>query len=172
MNFFTEIHKDIKAHFINAKNPIALTKAIFFNTSIQLLINYRLAKRSARIPVIGGTITHIICYLSQVLTSCHISHRAHIEPGVYFPHPTGIVIGEGVIIKSNVTIYQNVTFGRKDKYSQKYPIINSGATIYCGSVITGAIEIGENCTIAANSVVLKTTPNDSIVGGIPAKQLS
>lgn len=42
---------------------------------------------------------------------CDISASANIHESVRFPHPIGIVIGNGVSIGPNCSIYQNVTLG-------------------------------------------------------------
>ena len=44
-----------------------------------------------------------------------------------------------------------------------------GVTIAAGSKILGAITIGENAKIGANSVVLKNVPANATVVGIPAR---
>lgn len=100
-----------------------------------------------------------------------ISHKSDIKGVINFPHPLGIVIGEGVIIGNNVTIYQNVTLGRKDKEINKYPIIGDNVTIYAGAKILGNVKIGNNAIVGANAVVLKDVPDNSIAVGVPAKIL-
>jgi len=107
-----------------------------------------------------------------VLTSCHINPGSIIMPGVYFPHPTGIVIGEGVVIEGKATIYQNVTVGQRNSYDKRYPVICTGAVIYTGAVVLGEITIAKNAIIGANSVVNKSVCAGRIVGGIPAVDLS
>ena len=97
--------------------------------------------------------------------NCYISPKAEIGNNVSFPHPTGIVIGEGVKIGENCTIYQNVTLGRKNKDIAEYPSIGNNVTIYCNSTIVGNIEVGENSIIGCNTVVLKSVePNSKCVG--------
>ena len=98
-----------------------------------------------------------------------ISNKATIKDVINFPHPVGIVIGEGVKIGKNVTIYQNVTIGRKDIDIAKYPSIGDNVVIYSGAKILGNIVIGNNSVIGANSVVLNDVPENSVVAGIPAK---
>ena len=38
----------------------------------------------------------------------------------------------------------------------------------CGAVLDG-VEIGRGCTVAAGSIVTKSCPPYSVVGGVPAK---
>ena len=102
--------------------------------------------------------------------NCIISSKATIGKNITFPHPLGIVIGEGAVIGNNVTIYQNVTIGRKDKDIPEYPQIKDNCVIYCNSVLLGGITINRGTIIGANSVLLKDTEENSIYVGIPAKR--
>lgn len=66
----------------------------------------------------------------------------------------------------NFSVYQNVTVGRnKDHISEGVdkPIIGDNVSIYPGAVVVGGIRIGNNCEIAANSVVLKSVPNNCTI---------
>jgi acetyltransferase-like isoleucine patch superfamily enzyme len=49
--------------------------------------------------------------------------------------------------------------------------IHVGNFVYIGfrSIILPGVNIGNNCIIAAGSVVTKDVPDNSIVGGVPAK---
>ena len=102
---------------------------------------------------------------------CIISPKSSIKETINFPHPLGIVIGEGVIMKDNVTIYQNVTIGRKHKNIPEYPIIEEDVIIYANSVICGDIVLKKGTIIGANSVVLKDTEENGIYIGNPAKKI-
>ncbi|WP_416385142.1 serine O-acetyltransferase [Sphingomonas sp. LY29] len=104
-------------------------------------------------------------------TGCFISERADLAPGVYFPHPTGIVIGEGVKISRGAVIYQNVTIGRRALHEPSYPRIGENVIVYPGSIIVGAIVIGDDAVIAANSVVTLDVAKGVTVAGAPAKVL-
>lgn len=101
-----------------------------------------------------------------------ISHKARLSNSVQFPHPTGIVIGEGVSIGEDVKIYQNVTIGGAkigDAQKNNYPEIGDGTVIFAGAVIVGKVKIGRNCVIGANSVVLNDVPDHSTAVGAPAR---
>lgn len=49
--------------------------------------------------------------------------------------------------------------------------ITIGNNVYIGvrSIIMPGVKVGDNCIIAAGSIVTKEVPNNSVVGGIPAK---
>lgn len=102
----------------------------------------------------------------------HISARAQVSPRAKFPHPTAIVIGDGVVIEDDVRIFQCVTVGAVrvgEGQAGRYPRIGRGTTVFAGAVIAGGIRIGENCTIGANSVVLTDIPDNSTCVGVPAR---
>jgi serine O-acetyltransferase len=101
-----------------------------------------------------------------------VSRYARIAPSVSFPHPTGIVIGEGVVIAHNVTVYQNVTLGGArmgDWHQGNYPEIGAGTVLFAGVVAVGKLHIGQNCVIGANAVVLQDLPDNAVAAGAPAR---
>ncbi len=95
-----------------------------------------------------------------------------IGPGLYFPHTSGTVIGARRI-GANAVIYHNVTLGAKIpdlSYDPELrPEIGDGAFLGAGCKILGGITLGNDVTVGANSVVLKSVPSGCLVGGIPAK---
>lgn len=102
----------------------------------------------------------------------YISEKSTIGKGLRLPHPTSIVIGEGVEIGADVTIYQSVTLGGRaigDWKLGNYPKISDGCVIFAGSVIVGMVSVGQNCVIGANSVVISDIPDNSVAVGAPAR---
>lgn len=85
-------------------------------------------------------------------------------------HPYGIIINRNSIIGKNVKIRHQVTIGNKG-YG-KSPVIGDNVDIGAGAKIIGDIVIGDNCIIGANAVVTKSFPKNSIIVGIPAKNIN
>lgn len=51
----------------------------------------------------------------------------------------------------------------------KRPTIGNNVIICAGAKIVGGIHVGNDVIIGANAVVVKDTPNNVIMGGVPAK---
>lgn len=112
---------------------------------------------------------HIANYYAYKISkkyNCYISPKAEIGKNIIFPHPVGIVIGEGVKIGDNCVIYQNVTLGRKNRDIAEYPVIEDNVTIYCNSTIIGNVKVGSNSIIGCNTVVMKSIDNNSVCVGV------
>lgn len=129
------------------------------------------AARLRRIPVLPELLT----YLNIVLFGLEVTPRCEIGPGVFFPHPSGTVIGAWRI-GSNVTILQGVTLGAKMMDLgfdfRLRPEVGDNVVLGAGSKILGGIHIGDNVTVGANSVVVDSVEDGSTVVGIPARKIS
>ncbi len=104
----------------------------------------------------------------------YIGPNARIGIGLKLPHPTGIVIGDGVVIGTDVTIYQQVTIGGArigDAQQNRYPKIGDGTIIFAGAKLIGNITVGTSCVIGANCVVNRDIPDKATAVGVPAKIL-
>ncbi|MFD2966592.1 DapH/DapD/GlmU-related protein [Sphingobacterium bambusae] len=115
-----------------------------------------------------------------VFTPLHINYGKHTKIGknvfinfdCVFLDIGGITIEDGVLIAPKVSL---LTEGHgilpKDRQSLiPKPIrIKKNAWIGAGATILQGITIGENAVVAAASVVSKDVPDNTMVGGIPAK---
>jgi serine O-acetyltransferase len=157
MAFWKNIQTDIKAH--GGKSDLMTSIGyILFNPSIRMLFNYRLQRLLNGQDIVSRLLQKALWMGNCRKSGCHINPNAVIAAGVKFPHPTGIVIGNGVIIEAGAIIYQNVTIGKKyheGSENQSAPHIKSGAIIYANAVVVGDIIIAENSVIPAQSFIDK-----------------
>lgn len=93
---------------------------------------------------------------------------------LYIAHAQSILIGKTSVIGNDCKIYPNVYIvaGLKDDdyrtglRIRRHPKIGNKCVIGCGAKIVGAIEIGNNVTIAAGAIVTKDVPDNTMVRGI------
>jgi serine O-acetyltransferase len=112
-------------------------------------------------------------WLSQFVrgvTGIEIHPGATIGRNFFIDHGMGVVIGETAEIGENVTLYHGVTLGGTslDKV-KRHPTIEDHVVIGAGAKVLGAITIGEHSRIGANAVVVKSTPPDSVIVGVPGQ---
>lgn len=99
--------------------------------------------------------------------ACDIAYQVELPLSTNLPHQgLGVVIGPDVVIGENCTIYQNVTIGSTDKgKGYAVPVIGDNVMIGCGSAILGAVHIGNNVSIGANTVVVNDIADNAVVIG-------
>ncbi|WP_370130637.1 serine O-acetyltransferase [Bradyrhizobium yuanmingense] len=100
---------------------------------------------------------------------CYISSDASLGARLHFPHPVGIVIGEGVKVGNGCTIYQCTTLGRNKLTDKSYPTVGDDVVLYAGAVVIGEVKLGNGSVVGANSVVLSDVPAGSAAVGSPAR---
>tara|TARA_B100001079_G_C16244361_1_gene440444 strand:+ start:71 stop:535 length:465 start_codon:yes stop_codon:yes gene_type:complete len=105
-----------------------------------------------------------------MVTGIEIHPAAAIGSNFFIDHGAGVVIGETTVIGNNVTLFQGVTLGGTGKErGKRHPTLGSHVVVGAGAKILGGMTIGDNVTIGANSVVLKSVPPHSTVIGVPAR---
>jgi len=112
-------------------------------------------------------------WLSQTarwLTGIEIHPGATIGHNFFIDHGMGVVIGETAEIGNNVTLYHGVTLGGTSLNKVKrHPTIEDHVVIGAGAKVLGDIIIGAHSRIGANAVVVKPSPPNSVIIGVPGQ---
>ena len=150
---FDLIKSDYKAA---TKRNISVTGlfAYLYNPSLTFSFLVRTQFYLRRKGTVLAVLSVIFNRLIMFLFGCHVSSQAEFGEALYFPHPTGIVVGIDVVVGKNCTIFQNVTLGARNIVGTKYPNIGDGCILYAGAVVAGDITIRENVVVAANQVII------------------
>lgn len=143
--------------------------AWFFSPGFKVLALYRLSRHARLFGLAGKFASKLFWRCGVASTNCYISPLAKLEGGICLPHPTGVVIGDGVSVGRGTTLYQNVTVGRSRRDEPSYPRIGCSVVVYAGAVIVGKLDVGDGATIAANSVVIESVAPGALVAGVPAR---
>jgi len=113
-----------------------------------------------------------ISWIARVVTAIDIHPGARIGRRFFIDHGCGVVIGETAEIGDDVTLYHGVTLGGTTWNSGKrHPTLGSGVVVGAGAKILGAITVGDNARIAANSVVIDDVDPGMTVVGIPGRMV-
>lgn len=115
---------------------------------------------------------YLLHRLTRRLNVC-LDFTTEIGPGLYLPHPTGIVINRRCRIGANCNIAQHVTLGLKSREPRAgCPSIGDRVYVGPGAVIIGAITLGNDVAVGANAVVTKDAPDHAVVAGVPGQIIS
>lgn len=94
--------------------------------------------------------------------------NASIGSGLYLGHAFGITVNSEACIGSNVNLHKELPLEVKIEGDEKAPTIGNRVYIGVNSTVIGAIHIGDDVLIAANSFVNFDVPSHSVVVGNPA----
>ena len=88
--------------------------------------------------------------------------------GFYLPHITG----GGIIINCNsmgnyCIANVGVVVGNNHSWNDR-PVIGDKVNLTIGSKVIGGVKLGNNVTVAPNSVVIRDVPDNCVVSGVPA----
>lgn len=117
---------------------------------------------------------------TTVFTPLHINYGRHTRIGknvfinfdCVFLDLGGITIEDNVLIAPKVSLLSEghpVSPGNRATLTTGHIHIKKNAWIGAGATIMQGVTIGENAIVAAGAVVSKDVPDNTIVGGIPAK---
>lgn len=135
----------------------------------KVLKMYRISRKLYKMNI--PLFPKIVFSLIRIIFSAEIPYTCIMGKNVELKHGgLGVVIHPKAVIGEGTIIYQNVTIGGRE--NRGYPIIGKNVYIGAGACILGGIEIGDNVKIGANAVVVKSVPNDTTVGGIPAQKIN
>lgn len=168
MGFFHDIKRDLHAVF--ERDPAArnILEVILAYPGFHAIFIHRISHSlwKLKVPVLPRFLSHI----ARFLTGIEIHPAAKIGAGFFIDHGMGVVIGETAEIGEDVLLYQGVTLGGTGKEKGKrHPTLGNHVVVGTGAKILGPIKIGDYVKIGANSVVLKSVPDYSVVVGVPGK---
>ena len=124
-------------------------------------------------------VARIISQFSRFLTGIEIHPNAKIGKNLFIDHGMEVVIGETSEIGDNVTIYHMVTLGGispsinsdDQRNTKRHPTLMDNVVVGSGAQILGPVVVGKNAKIGANAVVTKDVDENSVMVGIPAKNV-
>ncbi len=147
-----------------------------WNSAFGILLRYCLLKTLAK--SVGENVFIGTNIEWKGLENLRIGDNVSIHKDCYIDASGGLEIGKDVSIAHNTSIItSNHTWENADlpiKYNpvkQNRIVISNDVWIGCQSVILAGVTIHSRVVVAAGSVVTKTVEKNTVVGGIPAKEI-
>lgn len=163
-----DIWLDVKA--VKERDPAARNalEVLLLYQGVHALIWHRVAHWFYRHHMFF--VARLISQLARFFTLIEIHPGAQLGHGILIDHGCGVVIGETTVVGDNCTIYQGVTLGGVGtQKGKRHPTLGNNVTVGAGAKILGSFEVGDNCSIAANAVLLRQLDENITAVGIPAR---
>lgn len=165
---FKDIWMDVKA--VQERDPAARNalEVLLLYQGVHALIWHRFAHFFYKHHMFF--IARLLSQLARFFTLIEIHPGAKLGHGILIDHGSGVVIGETTVVGDNCTIYQGVTLGGVGtQKGKRHPTLGNNVTVGAGAKILGSFEVGDNCSIAANAVLLRQLDENITAVGIPAR---
>lgn len=154
--------QSIKQRDPAARNSLEI---LLLYPGVYALIGYKISHFFYKIKF--KFLARFVMNCTRFRTGIEIHPAAQIGKNLFIDHGMGVVIGETAVIGDNCTLYQGVTLGGTGKeHNKRHPTLKNNVVVGAGAKVLGAITVGNNVKIGANSVVLKDIPDDCTVVGV------
>jgi len=131
----------------------------------------RFARRLAtRLGWLGAPIALVASVLGHAMELVHhVRIYGDIGPGFYIGHAGMIFVGPASIGR-NFSLTHGVTIGfGHTEGGQGYPSIGDDVWVGTGSVLSGAIRVGNGATIANGTMLSRSVPDRALIAGNPGR---
>lgn len=172
-----------KKVFVGGNTTIYNSKNIIFGKSVTIDQHCIIDGFSSEKIILGNCVK--IGAYSNLLSTSHLSkygkglrigNNSAIGDFTHFGAPGGIEIGDDVIMGSYISFHsENHNFSDPTKLIREQGVtskgIKLGNNIWVGAKVTflDGCQVGNNSVVAAGAVVNGIYPDNSIIGGVPAK---
>ena len=168
LSLWRQVAEDINCVFERDPAARSSIEVLLTYPGVHAIIWHRLAHRLWSIQ--WRFLARVIAYLARLLTNVDIHPGATIGRRFFIDHGAGVVIGETAIVGNDVTLYHGVTLGGTTwNKGRRHPTLEDGVMVGAGAKILGAITLGQNVRVGANSVVVNDVPAERSVIGIPGR---
>lgn len=151
-----------------------LENAVVYS-GLHAIWTYRLTHRLWTAEGLPGSrfAARVMAQLARTATGIEIHPGARIGRRFFIDHGMGVVIGETAVIGDDVLVFHGVTLGGRGNHGgehgpggRRHPAVGDRVVLGAGSSLIGAITVGADSVVGANTVVTKDVPAGSVVTGV------
>lgn len=167
-SFLAQWHEDVYCVFGRDPAAHSVWEILMTYSGVHAVLMHRISHRLWKAN--WKLAARILAAFTKMITNVEIHPGATIGRRLFIDHALGVVIGETTEIGNDVTLYHGVTLGGTTWNKEKrHPTLGNNVLVGSGAKILGAITLGNNSRIGANSVVVKDVPACCTVVGIPGR---
>lgn len=168
MNLFSLWREDVVCVFDRDPAARSVLEVLTTYPGVHALLIHRLSSSLWRKGF--RFLARLLSFFARFFSNVDIHPGATIGRRFFIDHGACVVIGETAEIGDDVTLYHGVTLGGTTwNKGKRHPTLGDGVLVGTGAKILGAITIGQNARVGANSVVVQDVPESSTVVGIPGR---
>ncbi len=151
-----------------------LENAVVYS-GLHAIWTYRLTHRLWTARGLPGSrfAARVLAQVARSVTGIEIHPGARIGRRFFIDHGMGVVIGETAVIGDDVLVFHGVTLGGRGSRGgehgprgRRHPAVGDRVVLGAGSSLIGAITVGADSVVGANTVVTKDVPPGSVVTGV------
>lgn len=112
---------------------------------------------------------HVFLTLAvQCLTGIELGRGARIGPGLLVMHGSGVVVHGHAALGEECVLLQGVTVGNR-RAGGPAPVLGDRVVLNAYAQVLGGVQVGDDVTVGALSLVIDDVPSGTVVVGVPAR---
>ena len=168
MSLFSDILEDLRVPVKEDPAAQGYLDVILSYPGFHAIVAHRIIHKmwNAGIPLLPRFLSN----LARGATGIEIHPAARIGKRFFIDHGMGVLIGGTAEIGNDVTLYKGVTLGGTSLgKGKRHPTVGNRVVIGTNASVLGAIVLGDDSRVGANSVVVRDVPPGATIVGVPGR---
>lgn len=168
MSFWSDVREDLRVPVENDPAAQGALDVILSYPGFHAIVAHRIVHNlwNRGIPFLPRFLSNVM----RSLTGIEIHPAARIGKRFFIDHGMGVLIGGTAEIGDDVTLYKGVTLGGTSLgKGKRHPTVGNRVVIGTNASVLGAIVLGDDSRVGANSVVVRDVPPGATIIGVPGR---
>jgi len=168
VSLFSDILEDLRVPVTSDPAARGYLDVILSYPGFHAIVAHRIIHKmwNAGIPLLPRFLSNVV----RAATGIEIHPAARIGKRFFIDHGMGVLIGGTAEIGNDVTLYKGVTLGGTSLgKGKRHPTVGNRVVIGTNASVLGAIVLGDDSRVGANSVVVRDVPPGATIIGVPGR---